>query len=288
MPSPWRVRVAVCSVTILAVLSCASAFRSESALAASSPPPSVFQLVGSGPPRTPWDFPNQDVCGSVGAGQAQCLARVLDTVAGEATAQPAASTGLSPVNLEAVYGFSATSSSDGDTIALVDAYDDPNIAADLNSFDSEYGLAAASLTKVYIEANLNGQPVVEKSPPPENPGETPGWDLETSLDVEWAHAIDPEAKLLLVEAYSDSFANLLAAEQYAGSNATYVSNSWGGSEFSGEPGYDSDFEDPGVYYFAAAGDAGARWNTRHRLPMSFRWVGPAFCSTRRVWRQRRR
>jgi len=144
------------------------------------------------------------------------------------------------------------SGTDADTIALVDAYGDPNIASDLSSFDSQYGLSAPSLTKVYIEANAKGQPVVEKSPPAENPG----WDLEISLDVEWAHAVDPEAKILLVEAYSSSLANLLAAEQYAGVNATYVSNSWGASESSGESTYDPDFGDSGVYYFAAAGDTG--------------------------------
>ncbi len=71
-----------------------------------------------------------------------------------------------------------------------------------------------------------------------------GWALEIWLDVQWTHAIAPGAKILLVEASSNSFANLLAAEDYAKANAQYVSNRWGGSEFSGESAYDSHFASP--------------------------------------------
>jgi hypothetical protein len=83
-----------------------------------------------------------------------------------------------------------------------------------------------------------------------------GWALEISLDVQWAHAIAPGAKILLVEASSNSFANLLAAEDYAKTHADYVSNSWGASEFSGESSYDSHFIQSGVGFFVSSGDAG--------------------------------
>jgi subtilase family serine protease len=83
-----------------------------------------------------------------------------------------------------------------------------------------------------------------------------GWALEISLDVQWAHAIAPGAHILLVEASSNSFTNLLAAEDYATSHAQYVSNSWGASEFSSESSYDSHFAQPGVSVFVSAGDAG--------------------------------
>ena len=233
-------------------MSGASLVPSGPVVAESGPAPLVFRLGTSGPPRTPWDFPSQDICGASAPGNARCLARVLEAGNGTATAQPAASTGLSPANLGSVYGFAPVYGARSQTIALVDAYDDPNISSDIASFDSQYGLPAPSLTKAYIESNAKGQPVVEKVPP----GTNSGWDLEISLDVEWAHAVDPEAKLLLVEAYSASLADLLAAEQYAGANATYVSNSWGAGEFSGETAYDSDFAEAGAYYFAAAGDTG--------------------------------
>ncbi len=83
-----------------------------------------------------------------------------------------------------------------------------------------------------------------------------GWALEINLDIQWAHAIAPGAKILLVEASSNSFSNLLAAENYASAHAGYVSNSWGAGEFSGENSYDSYFSRSGVSFFVSAGDAG--------------------------------
>jgi subtilase family serine protease len=90
-----------------------------------------------------------------------------------------------------------------------------------------------------------------------------GWGLEENLDVEWAHAIAPGAKILLVEAASDSGPNLMAAVSYAASqpNVVAVSMSWGGAEFSDESKYDSDFSGSITEFFAAAGDDGhaASW-----------------------------
>jgi subtilase family serine protease len=82
--------------------------------------------------------------------------------------------------------------------------------------------------------------------------------LEISLDVQWAHAIAPKATILLVEASTNSFSNLLKAEDYATGHAQYVSNSWGGSEFSSETSssYDGHFNRPNVGIFVSAGDAG--------------------------------
>ena len=85
-----------------------------------------------------------------------------------------------------------------------------------------------------------------------------GWALEISLDVQAAHAVCPRCSILLVEASSNSFSNLLAAEDYATAHASVVSNSWGGSEFSGETGasYDGHFNRPGVPITVSSGDAG--------------------------------
>ena len=68
---------------------------------------------------------------------------------------------------------------------------------------------------------------------------TGGWELEESLDVEWAHAMAPGANILLVEASSASDSDLLAAVSYASQHANVVSMSWGSGEFSGESSYDS-------------------------------------------------
>src|SRR5205823_8652889 len=88
------------------------------------------------------------------------------------------------------------------------------------------------------------------------PRKDAGWALEVSLDIQWAHAIAPGARVLLVEAASSSFTNLMAAEDWAKTHAQYVSNSWGSSEFSGETAYDSRFVQSGVSFFVSAGDAG--------------------------------
>ncbi len=119
----------------------------------------------------------------------------------------------------------------GETIAIVDAYDDPKIQGDLNTFDTQYGLPATTVIRVNETGGV--------SYPPSDP--TGGWELEESLDVEWAHAMAPGATIMLVEASSASDSDLLTAVKYASSHANVVSMSWGGGEFSGETGYDSYF-----------------------------------------------
>src|SRR5271165_521139 len=117
-------------------------------------------------------------------------------------------------------------------IAIVDAYDAPNAASDLAKFSTQFGLPAASFQVVYASGT--------------KPAYNMGWEFEESLDVQWAHAMAPSAKIVLVEAASNSFADLLTAEDVASSlvNAAgggEVSNSWGGGEFQGENSYDSHF-----------------------------------------------
>jgi subtilase family serine protease len=136
-------------------------------------------------------------------------------------------------------------------IAVVDAYDAPNAANDLAAFSTQFGLPAANFQTVYA---AGAQPAYD-----------PGWEMEESLDVQWAHAMAPGAKIVLVEAASSSFADLLAAEDVAANlvNATgggEVSNSWGGGEFPGETTYDSHFLKANVVFFASAGDGpGTVW-----------------------------
>ncbi len=168
-------------------------------------------------------------------------------------AQPDATTGpsgLAPATIQAAYGFpTAKTVGAGQTIAIVDAYGDPTAEPDLASFSSQYGLPACStVSGCFSRVNQTGGTI--------HPPTDAGWALEISLDVQWAHAIAPAAKILLVEATTSSFANLMTAEDYASAHAGYVSNSWGGPEFSGESSYDSHFSRSGVSFFVAAGDAG--------------------------------
>lgn len=159
-------------------------------------------------------------------------------------------TGLSPATIKSAYNFSTSSTAGaGQTIAIVDAYNDPSAESDLGVFSSTFGLPACTTANgCFQKVNQTGGT--------KYPRTDSGWALEISLDVQWAHAIAPGAKILLVEASSNSFANLLAAEDYAKTHAQYVSNSWGGSESSGESSYDSHFAQSGVSFFVSSGDAG--------------------------------
>ncbi len=130
-------------------------------------------------------------------------------------------------------------------IAIVDAYDDPNAASDLARFSSQFGLPAPSFQVVYAGGT--------------QPSRDFGWELEESLDIEWAHAVAPRAKIYLVEAASNSYSDLFVAVSTASSlvaaaGGGEVSMSWGSGEFRGETTYDSSFTRPGVVYFASAGD----------------------------------
>lgn len=132
-------------------------------------------------------------------------------------------------------------------IAIVDAYHYPTAANDLAVFSAQFGLPAADLTVVYA----NGSKPAQDS--------TGGWELEAALDLQWAHAMAPNAKLYLVEAASASLTNLLKAETVAANlvaaaGGGQVSNSWGSSEFSTETSYDSYFVKSGVTFFASTGD----------------------------------
>ncbi|MGE5226699.1 MAG: peptidase S8/S53 subtilisin kexin sedolisin [Planctomycetaceae bacterium] len=188
---------------------------------------------------------SEPVCpGPASAGHALCTSRVFP----QATSTWV--NGLSPATMKSVYNFSTSSTAGaGATIAIVDAYDLPTAEKDLNVFSSQFGLPACTTANgCFKKVNQTGGTSY--------PRYNSGWGLEIALDIEWAHAIAPGAKILLVEAKTNSFTNLLAAEDYAAAHATYVGNSWGASEFSSEASYDSHFSHTGVSFFVSAGDAG--------------------------------
>jgi len=170
-------------------------------------------------------------------------------------AQSAGFTGYSPAEIRRAYGFDLVSADGaGQTIAIVDAYNNPSIAADLHAFDVKYGLADPSL-KVVSQNGGSANSVRNDA----------GWSTEIALDVEWAHAIAPGANILLVEAYSATLNNLMAAVNYArnAADVSVVSMSWGGGEFWSETYYDHYFTTPaghqGVTFVTASGDSGSWW-----------------------------
>ena len=167
--------------------------------------------------------------------------------------------GLSPQQIRHFYGFDLLPArgygGDDQVIAIVDAYDNPNVEADLRLFSSTFGLPPCAsprcFTKVYATP--------DKRPPPPDAL----WALESSLDVQWAHAIAPNARIVLVEAASSSLDDLMSAIALAtspapgGVGAKVVSMSWGSAEFLAETQYDGQFASAnGVSFVAASGDGG--------------------------------
>lgn len=157
--------------------------------------------------------------------------------------------GVTPLEMQHIYNLPTTGGA-GATIALIEAYDAPNLEGDLGIFDDTYGIAPCTIKNKCLEKHLMHKEIKINS----------GWTLETSLDVEWAHAIAPQAKILVVEAQTGSGANLLAAIDYAASlsGVTAISMSWGGPEFSEETSLDKHFvSNAHAVFFAASGDRGA-------------------------------
>jgi subtilase family serine protease len=158
-------------------------------------------------------------------------------------------TGYAPVQFRTGYALPSSTNGKGQTIAIVDAYNDPNIEKDLGVYSSHYGLVPCTTANgCFKKVNQTGGTSY--------PNNNSGWSLEISLDVEIAHATCPNCKILLVEATSNSFSNLLAAESYAIAHSTVVSNSWGGGEYSGQITADSVFNHIGRPITFSAGDNG--------------------------------
>ncbi|HUI40803.1 MAG TPA: S53 family peptidase [Terriglobia bacterium] len=160
--------------------------------------------------------------------------------------------GESPSALRAIYQLPATGGAG--MIALVDAYDDPTAEHDLGTFSSKFGLPACTT------ANRCFSKVYAAGP---KPAANCGWAQEADLDIEWAHALAPNAKIVLVEAASNNSNDLGRAVDVAGSivnpsgrGSGEVSMSWGFGEFSGETSFDAHLKHAGVVYVASSGDVG--------------------------------
>ncbi len=170
-------------------------------------------------------------------------------VLGGATKTP---NGLSPSQIKSFYNLPATGGHG--TIVIIGAYDDSLIEKDLNIFSAQFNLPACTSASGCFTKHKMSATVKSNS----------GWAMETSLDIEWAHAIAPNAKIMLVESTTPSGANLLKAVDYAASvkDASAISMSWGGAEFPEEISLDSHFKSvSGAPFFASSGDngAGASW-----------------------------
>ena len=193
--------------------------------------------------------PQRPVCpGPVAAGNVRCTAHVVTDRGGtpRATSAP---TGYGPAQLHGGYSLPLTASTP-QTIAIVDAYDSPTIASDLNAYSSHYGIPRCNSSNPCFEK------VNQSGTAGPYPRKDSGWALEIALDVETAHQICQNCKILLIEANSNSFSDLAAAVNTAARlGATQISNSYGGSEFSSETTQTA-FDHPGIAITASSGDGG--------------------------------
>jgi hypothetical protein len=194
-------------------------------------------------------------CAAVPQGEMRCFALrrttgVVSHVAAGVNAAAAVS-GYGPSDLDSAYNVPTTLGS-GKTVAIVDAYDDPNAAGDLSTYRSNFGLPACTTGNgCFKKVNQNGA----TSP---LPSANAGWSSEIMLDLEMVSAICPNCHILLVEASSPTTANLGTAVNTAvAQGAVAVSNSYGGSESSSETSYDNSYyKHPGVAIVASSGDSG--------------------------------
>jgi subtilase family serine protease len=200
--------------------------------------------------------PQRAVCpGPAAEGYARCHAHVVVDGHGVpvTTVTPP---GYGPAQFHGAYSL-PTGASTPQTIAIVDAYDDPTAYADLTTYDKTFGIAnppqcsSTVTTACFSKVNQNGAtgPL---------PSRNAGWGLEIALDVETAHQICQNCKVVLVEAASSSGANLDAAEETAVRlGANEISNSWGtNGEYSGELAENAHFNHRGIAIVVASGDNG--------------------------------
>jgi subtilase family serine protease len=220
--------------------------------------PTGAAKLSNGSDKLPAPLPahgQREVCTAALLGLAACDSHVVTADGGPA---PLATTsyqyGYSPQNLASAYKWSDPTGStwtwNGQTIAIVDAYDNPNVASDLSVYRSQFGLPPCTASNgCFRKVNQRGGT--------SSPAGNTGWGQEIALDVEMVSAVCPNCKILLVESDSNSFADLGTAvnEAYSlGANA--ISNSYGGGEFLGETSYAGPYNHPGVAITASSGDGG--------------------------------
>jgi subtilase family serine protease len=187
------------------------------------------------------------VCGAVAVGHARCFSLVK----GNALPFASGPSGYGPADLQSAYALPSASAGSGQTVAIVDAFDDPTAESDLAQYRSFYGLPPCTTANgCFRKVNQTGGTL--PMPPP-----SPDWALEISLDLDMVSAVCPNCHILLVEATTNLDSDLYTAEDTAARlGANTISNSWGGGEYSGQTADDAHFNHPGVAITASSGDSG--------------------------------
>ncbi|MEA5455529.1 S53 family peptidase [Sinomonas sp. JGH33] len=191
------------------------------------------------------------VCTDLVPGEAACTARQAADLNGHPVSNAVSppSTALTPSQLRAAYNLTG-SSSGGRTVAIVDAYGYPNLASDLATFRSQFGLPACTVASGCLR-------IINQTGGTKLPRFSLGWAQEQALDVDAVSAACPDCKIVVVQANTASFTDLGTAVQTAAKQAGVVaiSNSYGGSDAS-DATYGKYYNFPGIAVTASAGDSG--------------------------------
>jgi subtilase family serine protease len=242
----WSIRTGALRTFAVLLVSIAAAIAPAAPAAAASSPVAQAHPAPS----------SAAVCGAAAPGFARCLSWLRTDIAARARSQVtplAAPSGYGPASLQSAYHLAAASlnSGAGRTVAVVDAYDQPNAEADLAAYRTQYGLPPCTTANgCFRKVNQGGGTSY--------PAANSGWGLEIALDLQMVSAICPNCHIFLVEASSASFTNLGAAVNRAvAMGAVAVSNSYGGGDSSSDSSYDSAYYNhPGVAITASSGDSG--------------------------------
>jgi len=227
------------------------------ALAASLAVGGLTLISSTAASAAPTGYRQFNSCGASAAGFARCLAIVrapaTSSSASLSAVSPAATSpsGKSPTNLISAYGLPSSTAGSGQTVAIVDAYDDPYAEADLAVYRSYYGLSACTT------ANGCFKKVSQTGSTTSLPAANASWSQEISLDIDMVSAVCPNCKILLVEATTASFANLgTAVNEAAALGANAISNSYGSTGDARDTVYGSYYNHPGIAVTASSGDSG--------------------------------
>ena len=251
----WAARGGAAAFTVVALVTGMQVAVIGAAQASAKPSPGTQHVTGHLYPVA-GHHAYAAACAKPRAGHAACLALVRTNVTARTrNAHPDAipgGVGYGPAQLQSAYNLPSSTAGGGQTVAVVDAFNDPNAASDLAAYRSSAGLPACG-SGCFSVVNQNGA----ASPLPASAG-TSGWDVEESLDVDMVSATCPLCHIILVEASSASTADLgTAVNSAVALGAKFVSNSYGGAESTSDPTFDSEFYNhPGVAVTASAGDGG--------------------------------
>ncbi|MFE9495794.1 putative Ig domain-containing protein [Streptomyces collinus] len=220
----------------------------QNAKALTDPRRQIFHSTGKAGQKVP----TTHLCATAAPGHASCFAQRRTDIKQRLAAALAAAapSGLSPANLHSAYNL-PTSGGSGLTVAVVDAYNDPNAESDLATYRSTYGLSACT------KANGCFKQVSQTGSTTSLPTNDTGWAGEEALDLDMVSAVCPNCNITLVEANSANDTDLGIAENEAVSlGAKFVSNSWGGDESSTQTSEDTQyFKHPGVAITVSSGDS---------------------------------